>query len=314
MKNIIKTMLNYNKNKRKNLKEKKQNFFLFDRKKRLNFKSKRNNFKVFKTKLKYENYKENFKNIYLYYFILWIVLCFLSIYLLFFSHYFQIKNINIIINDEYININMAYKAVDNFRYNSTFFVDKKLIEEKIKYYQPNIKELKIQKILPDLIKITLISYDVLFKTTINKKSYLISENWVFIPSNKENDLENLDIIWLDFIWIIDYKKIILTENIKNIDLLIKKIKESNSFIMIKELKYYKKEQELHIITNDKITIIFDLQKDIISQVEKLNIFYKEKKNIKEKIIYIDLRIDEKIIYCDSSNEFQCKKNLKKIYN
>lgn len=300
---------------KKNLFKKEKLKIFFKNENELNFSPKRRSFNIFKTKLKYQNYNENIKNIYLYYLIIWIILCISSLYLLFFSHYFQLKNIDIIRNDENVNINIIYKTIDNFRFYPIFFIDKKLIEEKIKYSQPNIDNIEIKKILPDSIKITLSSKKNLFKTIINGKTYILTENWVILPSNKETNLEELNIIWLDFLWIIDYKKILIEDNIKNINYIIESIKNTNSFINISKLNYYKKEQELHIITNDDIILIFDLQKDRITQVKKLNIFYKEKKNsIKTKIIYIDLRINGRIIYCDSSNEFQCKKNIKEIYN
>ena len=40
-------------------------------------------------------------------------------------------------------------------------------------------------------------------------------------------------------------------------------------------QYFKKEKELHIIDEKENRIIFDLEKDVYSQIEKLNIFYKE---------------------------------------
>jgi len=59
------------------------------------------------------------------------------------------------------------------------------------------------------------------------------------------------------------------------------MKEKNSFIKIKEINYYKKEAELHLLNEDNTVIIFDLNKDTNIQIEKLNIFYKQYvKNIK----------------------------------
>jgi hypothetical protein len=117
------------------------------------------------------------------------------------------------------------------------------------------------------------------------------------------------------LWIIDYKKVFKSEYILRIEEIIKLINEKNSFVEINELNYYKKERELHIISKDWIVIIFDLNKPPKAQIEKLNIFYKKYlSKIKLWIVYIDLRINEKIYYCTTDNEFQCKVNLKSIYD
>lgn len=279
------------------------------------YKTKRNKFKFFKSKLEFENTFKEIKKINIYYYIFWIFLILSSIYVLFFSHYFSIKNIDIIRQDDIINIDLSYKSIEDIRYKSILIEDKEKIKSKLISYQPNIKDIYIRKILPDNIKILLSSYKSNFWFEIEWKTYILTENWVVIPWKINNWLIKINIKNIDNILIINYKKIFKPEFISRILEIIKWINEFNSFIEIKELNYYKKESELHITDKNWIIIIFDLNKEPKIQVEKLNIFYKKYLNkTKSWIIYIDLRINEKIYYCTTDNEFQCRINLKNIYN
>jgi len=72
---------------------------------------------------------------------------------------------------------------------------------------------------------------------------------------------------------------------------------------------------LHIETKNKVTIIFDLNWEYKKQIEKLAIFNKDYLDItKNSLVYIDLRIKNKVFYCSTENEYQCIVNLKKIYS
>jgi len=68
--------------------------------------------------------------------------------------------------------------------------------------------------------------------------------------------------------------------------------------------------------NDTI-LIFSLDNDIeyMSQIEKLVIFNKDYASIIDNnIYYMDLRIKNKIFYCDKKMSYQCNENIKSIYN
>jgi cell division septal protein FtsQ len=80
-----------------------------------------------------------------------------------FSHYFSIKNIDIIRQDDIINIDLSYKSIENIRYKPILFQDKEEIKSRLMTYQPNIKYIYIRKILPDNIKIILSSYKDSFR-------------------------------------------------------------------------------------------------------------------------------------------------------
>lgn len=278
------------------------------------YKSKRNKFKIFTSKLEFENTFSDIKKINVYYYIIWLFLIVSSFYVLFLSHYFSVKSIDIIRNDELINIDLSYKSVENFRYKPILFVDKNDIKLNLLSHQPNIKNIVIRKIMPDKIKIVIEWFESVFETEFDGKIYQITSNWVIIPSKSKENSQKIKIIWLNNLWIIDYKKIFKDTYISKIQNIIELIKLKNSFITINDIIYYQKEAELHIIDQNWTTIIFDLAKEENIQIEKLNIFHKKYVNqIKFWVIYLDLRINEKIIYCARDNEFQCKQNLKSIY-
>ena len=112
----------------------------------------------------------------------------------------------------------------------------------------------------------------------------------------------------------DYKVIFTKNQLKSILNILDQLKTKTTFVNIKKIVYYKKEAELHITNNDDSIIIFDLTKDISTQVEKLNIFYKKYQNdIKAWIYYVDLRINEKLIYCKNETKKSCEENYTSIY-
>lgn len=278
-------------------------------------KKNRNKFKLFKTKLEFENTFQDIKNINIYYYIMWLFLIISSLYLFIFSHYFSIKNIDIIRQDDLVNINIAYNSIENIRYKPLIFVNKEEIKNYILAHQPNILDIYIRKILPDSLKIILQSSESVFSFNLWDKIYEITKNWTVIPGKEKENITKIKIVWFDNLWIIDYKKIFDEYYINQIIQLLYQLNQKISLLIHKNYTYYKKEAELHIITEKWTIIIFDLNKDINIQIEKLNIFYKEYiSKVKNAIIYIDLRINQKVIYCDSSNEFQCRLNLNSIYN
>lgn len=298
---------------RKNIKNEKIKIFV-QKSSKPKYKSKRNKFKLFISKLEFENTFNEIKNINTYYYIIWGFLILSSAYVLLFSHYFSVKNIDIIRQDDIINMDLSYKSIENIRYKPILFVNKESIKKSLITHQPNIKEIYIRKILPDNINIILTSYLSNFIFENNKKLYEITDNWVVIPSKQKENLVKLDVKSLSNMWILDYKKIFNQTHILKIKKIIELLKEKNSFLKIENLVFYKKEAELHIIDQNWIIIIFDLNKDELVQIEKLNIFHKQYFNkIKYWLIYLDLRVNEKIIYCARDNEFQCKQNLKNIY-
>jgi hypothetical protein len=79
--------------------------------------------------------------------------------------------------------------------------------------------------------------------------------------------------------------------------------------------YFPIEREVHIDLKTGTKLIFDLMGEADEQIEKLLIFHKEQFNLKEtKFIYIDLRIKNKIFFCNQEDEYKCILNLKNTYS
>ncbi len=257
----------------------------------------------------------NFNTNILKYLYIWVfVILILWIAAALFSPLLNIKNINIIRTDDITNMNIAYKSVNNFRWKHLLFVDTTKIEDSIRNYQKNIKDIKINTKLFNSIDITIWSYPALFKTNVNGKTYLITENGIFIPWDDET-LKEINIISNEnFSSMPDYKEILNANYVKSIQKLHESLKDNLIVIWIKDIDYYVKEREAIITINNDSKIIFDLDWDIMNQIKNLIIFNKEHLDIsKNSVVYIDLRIKNKIYFCPMSEEFQCKINLKKIY-
>lgn len=248
---------------------------------------------------------------------LYIILFIIISLVLYISYWptFKIKYIEIIKHDNITNMNIAYKATDKYRWSNIFSIEKKDILKRLKDYQQNIKNINTSIKLPNTLKININSYKTIFNTTINWKTYLITENWTLIPSTYSKDLKELKIIYnFDKNKFLDYKKVLNSDFLKKITFIVNQTKENIIDINIKELKYYIIERELHIKTDKNTILIYNLSSQIKEQIKKISIFNKEKINInKSNIIYIDLRIKNKVFYCTNEKEYQCIQNLKSIY-
>jgi cell division septal protein FtsQ len=210
---------------------------------------------------------------------------------------------------------IAYKAVDTYRWKSIFAAEKADVLWRLQDYQHNVRDINIDLVLPDTLKIIIDSYKWIFNTTINDKTFLITENGTLIPSVYSTDLKELVVINnFDKNKYIDYKKTFDTEYIEKIYKIIELLEENIINLEISDLEYYLVEREIHITVDEYTIIIFDLDWEFKEQIEKIAIFNKDYLDINNKtIIYIDLRIKNKVFYCTSENEFQCMENLKSVY-
>lgn len=268
--------------------------------------------------INFENYLKFFKKNYIpYYFIISIIII-TSIIIILFWPFLNIRFIEIIKKDNITNMNIAYKSVEDIRWEKMFNIHEIDIFNKLKNYQNNIKSIDMKMILPNTIKLEIESYKEIFNITLNWNNYILVENGTIIPSNHSKNLKFLNVIKkIDRNKFIEYKQIFNPFFIEKINNIINKLEENIVNIKIKNIDYYEVERELHIqIENDNI-LIFSLDDDLdyMSQIEKLVVFNKEYSSIIDnKIFYIDLRIKNKIFYCDANMSYQCSQNIKSIYN
>jgi len=258
------------------------------------------------------------KRNYIPYFLITSLIWLAIILFLIFWPIFKVKYIEIIKKDNITNMNISYKAVDDFRWESILKIDEKDIFNKFKSYQENIKEINLNIDFPNTIKIEAESYKEMFNIAINDKSYILVENGTLIPSKPSKNLQNLTIIKeIDKNKFIEYKKIFEPYYLFKINEIIKKLEENIINTKIKSLTYYEIERELHIETENNLLLIFSIDSsiDVNEQIKKLVIFNKDHLSLdKNTIVYIDLRVKNKIFYCPTESEYVCKKNIKSIYN
>lgn len=278
------------------------------------FTKKRNNLNV---RLNYLEYFIFFKKNYIpYYLIWWLSVIIITIFLILWP-IFTVKYIEIIKKDNITNMNIAYKAVEDLRWEKLYKINELDIYNKFKNYQDNIKSISLKIQLPNTIKIEAESYKEIFNIIINNNTYILVENGTVIPSQASKSLKNLNVIMkIDKNKFIEYKQIFNPFYIEKINTIIKKLEENIINIKIINLYYYENERELHIEIENWNKIIFSIDDDIepMEQIEKLVIFNKDYSSIiNNKIIYIDLRIKKKIFYCEAEFTKQCNENIKSIY-
>ena len=247
--------------------------------------------------------------------IIWAILFILALAVLIGLSFLKINTIQIIKTDDTSDITIAYKSVDKFRWDFLFLIKKDDIKKSLMNYQKNLESISINRIPPNTLKIKISSHDTLFKTNLSWKNYLITKNWVLIPTNKENnDIMMLELYSKEKYNFPDYQQILKQNFLENINTIEKKIFDNLLNINIKKIHYYPVEREAHFVISNDTLIIFDLNWDILNQVEKLIVLNKEYFNLaKNWLVYIDLRIKNKVFYCSSENQTQCNKNLEKIY-
>lgn len=311
MKNIFQSI--------KNLSFKKQNSL---RRRKLFLWEAQNNKKIKKTYKKRKNIHfqthldfSGQKKILFYTYISIFILIISWVIFLFASNKFTIKNIEIVRQDNISNINLAYNAVNNFRWKSIFSVDKTKIIDRIYSYQNNINSVTINSSLPDTLIIYIGSAKQLFNTLMNEKTYIITGNWTVVPEKPNNELKTLSVVFRKSLpSIIDYKQILKPEAVVSIYNIVQQLEKNIIDLRVESISYLPIEREAHIYINSGTILIFDIHENIEDQIEKIAIFHNEKSPITQSwIVYIDVRVDKKIFLCNTDSQNTCIQNMKKIY-
>lgn len=295
------------------VKKEKSRFYMFRSKKSTNFYSRKKS-KQFQLNFNYKIEKKTVLS-----FILAILIISLSgIIYIFNWNYFSIQKIRISILNGITDENIAYKSIDSIRNKSIFLEWYEDINKKLLDYQKNIKNITVNKILPNTLNITIKSYPIVMDVIYAERQYSLTSNWVIVPMKKNKVLKKDKIILNianskeDKYRILSYKKIFTSEFVKKVFVLINSFKDNILDLKIEKASLFKKEKELHILTNNNTIFIFSLEEDISKQLKNLLVYIKwENSSLKQ--VYIDLRIKNKIFICPYKNEYQCRRNLKRIY-
>lgn len=299
---------------RDSVKKEKSRFYMFKKIKSTNFYSRKKNIQF---KLKF-NYKIGRKAIL---FFIWLILLLsiLSILYIFNWEYFSIKKIRISIIDWITDENISYKSLNSIRNKSIFLEWTDTINKKLLDYQENIKKIIVNRILPDTLEIDIVSYPIVMDIIYAERQYSMTSNWVVVPMKESSIIEKKDRIILEIAKskedkynILSYKKFFKPELVEKIFILVNSFIYNILDIKIENIYLFKKEKELHIHTNNKTIFIFSLEEDVSKQLKNLLVYNKWKKSSLRQI-YIDLRVKNKIFVCPYKSEYQCRRNLNRIY-
>ena len=204
-----------------------------------------------------------------------------------FSSYFQISPSKVLIEsiDEGIDINIAYRSIEDVYEENIFLFDESVVAANLKKYQNNIKKIQIDSLYPNGLKILIESYPVKYRTTISSRKnglWGLSENGVLIPYNREKlqELPAFEIITdIGEDELLDYKSIISETKLLAINKVIDLFRAEWSDIAIGKIRYLSRENELHISLENGGRILFALQ-DFSIQNTQTDIY----KNLKDEII------------------------------
>ena len=115
--------------------------------------------------------------------------------------------------------------------------------------------------------------------------------------DKEEDLELMTITITRLSQPIEDREVIITN--EKMNYILDSIRYfSNLFKMeIIGVEYLPIAREVHLKTNAGFSIWITTEKDYRKQIDKLNTIYEVAELNKEDLAYIDLRVQEKVIYC-----------------
>jgi len=275
---------------------------------------KRKKNKLFTKKLEFENvFQEVPKNNFYVYLILSIALLVCG-YILLYSKYFAISHIELNRQSDSVNMPLAYESTQRFRNTPIFFADGSVIAQSIRNFQPHVQVESVKKVIPGTLSVTLGSYPSIFGFFVGEKYYEITENGVIIPASVRESVTIIQPKEWDLTGVLEYKLFFDPKELKLISEFLQTITDRYPLLDIDEIHYYLLSHELHITNEKWVRFLFDLNRDASIQLRKLNTFYTEYQNvIKKWLVYIDVRINEKIFYCGFEQEFQCRLNLKNLY-
>lgn len=263
------------------------------------------------------------------------ILIFLTIYIVVFSPYFRISQNQVIVSEMtpwWVDLSIAYRALEWVYGDSIFLIDEASIAKKLKLHLKNIASISIDRVYPNGIKVLITGAPILFDTTITgipEKKWWLSNNWIFIPEDRLGEIKteyHLNITSQNLVndLFLNYKQWIEEYNMEIISKIFEVFTTEWADIKISRSGYFAWENELHMNLESGTKIIFSLQDDSNKQTGTIpkNIFdqlitlktYILKNQVKltnGSIEYIDARIPGKLFIC--SEKEQCKKNLILIY-
>jgi cell division septal protein FtsQ len=231
-----------------------------------------------------------------------------TIYAVFISDYFLIKDFEIVeegtIIDNYEKMNNILQKLIG---QNLVLVNEENIIITIKEDHPEIENVKIKKVFPDLIKIEYEKYPVaanLINTVEGiQKKFIVDSQGFLVEENIEHP--DLPRVFFETTEFLEFRNNFLGSEERSEHRLSQIISAINLFeekfaMKILYAEYKKNEREVHLHTEKNFYVMIDLEKNINRQIEKLKKALPKLDIYNESLVYIDLRISstdtEKIIY------------------
>lgn len=249
-----------------------------------------------------------------------------------FSGKFSINKIEIARNDLYINNAAISKLMEPYKGHSIFTFSKAKAQKVIQDRYPEFSKVEIRKLLPDRIKIELETYDIIAnleayyvlptisssedesslgqdEAETSDKTQSSSQNLAPVKQeallnsigqaifDRETKPELMTLVIKGLSQPVEDRQIIVPKTDLNY------INESVNYLRntakmeVKQIVYLPIAHEIRLTNTDDLTIWIIATKSYKSQLDRFNIAYKAPEVEKQDIAYMDLRVDEKVIYC-----------------
>ena len=257
-----------------------------------------------------------------------------------FSNKFSIAKIEVARSDIYVDNAGVAQLLNDYKGQSIFSFSKNEAKALIEEAYPEFSDVQIKRLLPNTIKVDVVTYDIVanvraFYTLPNAEESIhlndepdedSEENEVAPISRQEitpieqkallnsigqaligrEENPNLVTITIDGLTqpIEDKQFVIEPEHMQFINESVRYVVNTEK-MEIKEIIYFPIAHEVHLVTQDDLTLWLISKKDYKSQLNRFSTIYNLAEMQDEDIAYFDLRVNEKIIYCPRGK--QCDK-------
>ncbi len=239
-----------------------------------------------------EEKKASFKfNKKIFYLILTLVILMFLVYGIFFSAFFEVKNIDLkgtnLVDGEKVKKVVQFALNDE---NNIFLYDSPMISKKIKENFPLISEVTIQKGIPDTIRVLVNERKPVIVWQTGDKKYLVDKEGLSYLGADANNSKDLPVI-------IDSQSIPvkLSDKVASrnfIDFVRETIEKitPRTGLKIKELKINDTTFDLVVVTSDGFIVLFDTTRSSETELDDLHRVMSHLSRAKPKE-YIDLRVE-----------------------
>lgn len=231
-------------------------------------------------------------------------------YLTFVSEFFKIKTVVISTENRPEGLSPGIQAIaDNAKGQNLVFLNDRKIEDQIREIHSDIKNLHIQRHLPDTLEIKIIFFPELVNFIIEESPSGVEHKFVVSVTGKisRNYFENPELSQLilsdiddeSFNQILDESISFDSEHLKKA-IFAKELFEKTFNIAVTANYYFKTARETHLKTDKGFFVWIDLTKNIETQILKLKKGMSKLDIYNEPLLYIDLRVGsqngEKLIF------------------